>query len=257
MPKIVDHDARRREIIAIARRLIAEGGFRAATMRSLAAEAGYANGALKHYFDSKDQIIEATFDSVLDELDALESTIGQADMSAFLHLRLSMMAPVATPGAGDAAGSRVLLALADYALESPRLHERYQRHLAHWRDGFVRTMIAARDEGSIRGDANYADIADEYLAMAVGSAVMSLMYPNGEKSHVFVGYIENTLTSLSNRPGSPSPTYETLAGATPEEPELEQAFFAPLSATTDVHEPDIRPAHRHDVMFSNSLSGDE
>ncbi|WP_203236978.1 TetR family transcriptional regulator [Nocardia panacis] len=35
MPKIIDHDQRRRDIVEVAKRLIIEGGFEAATMRSI------------------------------------------------------------------------------------------------------------------------------------------------------------------------------------------------------------------------------
>ena len=256
MPKIVDHNARRQETIAIARRLIDEGGFRAATMRSLAAEAGYANGALKHYFDSKDQIIEATFDSVLDELDALESATPPEDISALMRLRLTMMAPAPSEGKTDAAGSRVLLALADYALESEHLHRRYQQHLERWREGLVQTMIAARDEGSIRAHVDYGDVADRYLSMAVGTAVMQLMYPGGEKSSVLVNFIDTTLASLSAAPAgtfADGPVEAPIGGITAEP---DEEFFAIMSSTIDEDELESRPTHRHDVMFSNSLSGD-
>jgi AcrR family transcriptional regulator len=57
----VDHEQRRREIVEAAWRLVARGGFAAATMREIAAEAGFANGALKYYFDSKDDLLIAAF----------------------------------------------------------------------------------------------------------------------------------------------------------------------------------------------------
>ncbi|MGH3589106.1 MAG: TetR/AcrR family transcriptional regulator, partial [Pseudonocardia sp.] len=76
MPKIIDHDQRRREIVEVAKKLIIQGGFEAATMRSIVAEAGFANGALKHYFASKDSIIAATFQSVLAEMN---ERVGESD----------------------------------------------------------------------------------------------------------------------------------------------------------------------------------
>ncbi len=45
MPKLVDHDERRRSITAAAWRLIAARGIEAANMRDIATEAGYTNGA--------------------------------------------------------------------------------------------------------------------------------------------------------------------------------------------------------------------
>lgn len=68
MPKIIDHGQRRKEIVEVAKELIIEGGFEAATMRSIVAAAGFANGALKHYFPNKDSIVAATVQSVLAEM---------------------------------------------------------------------------------------------------------------------------------------------------------------------------------------------
>lgn len=62
MPKIVDHDARRREISAIAAKLIAAGGLEAATFREVAVSSGYSKGVIEHYFGNKDALIGAALD---------------------------------------------------------------------------------------------------------------------------------------------------------------------------------------------------
>lgn len=66
MPKIVDHLQRRRELIESTWRVIARRGLAGATMRQIAEEAGYANGALKPYFPTKLDLLEATFKHVYD-----------------------------------------------------------------------------------------------------------------------------------------------------------------------------------------------
>lgn len=57
MPKVVDHEARRKEISAIAASLIALGGLEAATIREIAQSSGYSKGVIEHYFDNKEEII--------------------------------------------------------------------------------------------------------------------------------------------------------------------------------------------------------
>ena len=57
MPKIVDHDARRLEIVHATWRLIAAKGFRATTMREIAKASGVANGGLFPYFRNKEELI--------------------------------------------------------------------------------------------------------------------------------------------------------------------------------------------------------
>ena len=44
MPKIVDHDQRRRELVDASLRIIVRQGLAGATMRDIATEAGFANG---------------------------------------------------------------------------------------------------------------------------------------------------------------------------------------------------------------------
>ena len=57
MPRIVDHDKRREEIVAAAARVISREGMDAATVRRIALEAGYSSGVLDHYFHDKDDIL--------------------------------------------------------------------------------------------------------------------------------------------------------------------------------------------------------
>jgi AcrR family transcriptional regulator len=57
LPKIVDHDARRRDFIEAAYQTILEEGLAGATVRAVAKRAGYTTGALVHYFADKDELI--------------------------------------------------------------------------------------------------------------------------------------------------------------------------------------------------------
>jgi AcrR family transcriptional regulator len=61
MPKAVDVDARRAELGGAAAQLIARAGVSAATMRDVAAEAGWTTGALTHYFADKRELLLFTF----------------------------------------------------------------------------------------------------------------------------------------------------------------------------------------------------
>lgn len=57
MPKVVDHDERRREIAAAMWRILLRDGMGAVTVRALAGEAGWSVGAIRHYFKSQDELI--------------------------------------------------------------------------------------------------------------------------------------------------------------------------------------------------------
>lgn len=57
MPKIVDHDARREEIARALWRVVRRDGIRAASVRTVAAEAGWSAGSVRYYFPDQDGLI--------------------------------------------------------------------------------------------------------------------------------------------------------------------------------------------------------
>ncbi|NKX50543.1 TetR family transcriptional regulator, partial [Arthrobacter deserti] len=90
MPKIVDHDQRRGELVNATWRIIARGGMEGATMREIAAEAGFANGALKPYFPPKDDLLTFAFGHVFNQTNrrmaaATAGLEGLAALRAYCH----------------------------------------------------------------------------------------------------------------------------------------------------------------------------
>jgi len=61
MPRIVDHDVRRAELLDSAFELFAERGWNALTMRGIARELGVSTGTLYHYFDGKVAMARAMY----------------------------------------------------------------------------------------------------------------------------------------------------------------------------------------------------
>ena len=57
MPKIVDWDERRDEVLTATWRVISREGFPRTTIRKIAQEAGYSPGVLAHYFTNKQDIL--------------------------------------------------------------------------------------------------------------------------------------------------------------------------------------------------------
>jgi AcrR family transcriptional regulator len=61
VPKVVDHEARRRELAAAVWRVIASRGPEAVTIRDVAAEAGWSSGALRHYLPTREDLLVFAF----------------------------------------------------------------------------------------------------------------------------------------------------------------------------------------------------
>jgi len=76
MPKIVDHDARREEIAEALWRVVRRDGIRAASVRTIAAEAGWSAGAVRYYFPDQDGLLSFAMDlvsrRVTDRVSAIE-----------------------------------------------------------------------------------------------------------------------------------------------------------------------------------------
>ncbi|GAA1654512.1 TetR/AcrR family transcriptional regulator [Georgenia ruanii] len=64
MPKIVDHDVRRREIVEAYIRVAAREGLHGVTSRAVASELGIAVGGLWHYFDSLEAVLSAAYERI-------------------------------------------------------------------------------------------------------------------------------------------------------------------------------------------------
>jgi TetR/AcrR family transcriptional repressor of bet genes len=64
MPPPVDHDARRRQVAAIAAGLLAEGGLEAVTFRDIAKAAGYSTAIVSHYFHNKRELLFFMYQSL-------------------------------------------------------------------------------------------------------------------------------------------------------------------------------------------------
>lgn len=202
MPKIIDHDQRRRDIIEVAKRLILQGGFEAATMRSIAAEAGFANGALKHYFPGKESIIAATFESVLAEIDPrglLDQDLVQPGQDPVVTLRDAILLWMPLTDKEINAG-RVLLVLWEHAASNPELAELYRQFFARWGAMAVRLIKGVREGLSPLTDADYERLALEIRSIVIGANVVNLMHADARHVQTYRAYIEDFIQRVAARP---------------------------------------------------------
>lgn len=68
MPRIVDHEARRRELAASVWALIRESGLEAVTIRAVAERSGWSSGAVRHYLPTRDEILAFAAQLVVEEV---------------------------------------------------------------------------------------------------------------------------------------------------------------------------------------------
>lgn len=88
MPKIVDHDQYRKELLSKCFDLFAQKGYGSITMRQIAQEMGVSTGTLYHYFPSK----EALFEQLVEEISQQDVSAALAELEGAETLQDAMLA---------------------------------------------------------------------------------------------------------------------------------------------------------------------
>ena len=197
MPKIVDHAARRTEIIEAVWSLIVRKGFLAVTMRELAAEAGYANGALARYFPDKESVLRAAFQRAFDATnERARAAIGdQGGLTAFRLLCLEIM-PL---DAARLAEARVVIGFWDYAAGQPPLVEFYDAAMETWRQEMSMYLGQARAAGELDPDRADDRIVDAVLALTMGLQINACFSPRHNTPERQTAVLDDFLTGLRGR----------------------------------------------------------
>lgn len=151
MPKITDQhrQMRRQQIIDAAYQCFARKGFHQTTMRDIYTEASLSPGAIYSYFDSKDEIIQASF--VFDHqrsLDVFHAAKAGADPLKALEELLDFLFKGLKEAAALGAG-RVNVQAWGEALVNPPLLETIRSVLSSYLDSVSQLIRMAQESGQI------------------------------------------------------------------------------------------------------------
>jgi TetR/AcrR family transcriptional repressor of bet genes len=173
MPKQVDHDLQRQTLAAAALGVIAEQGLEAARLRDVAARAGVTTGAVTHYFDGKDAMLEAALDEVvrqiLDDQDA-----AWAKPPRDLDDLIRSIADFLPLDAEGMQGWRIWLAFWGRAIVDERLRAKHRDYYAQIAAKLQRAVKALTP--SVTG-AQAREIADAIIAAVDGIGVRATLEP--------------------------------------------------------------------------------
>ncbi|SDK22467.1 TetR/AcrR family transcriptional regulator [Nonomuraea jiangxiensis] len=175
MPKIVDHDERRRELLSAARRVIVRDGIDAATTRAIAKEAGYSNGVLAHYFADKDEILLSALRQSHQRIrDRLTGKVGgRSGLAALRELLLDNL-----PLDGERTHeTRLEVSFWSRSLASERLAEVQRTEAGELRAAVRELLGQARAAGELRTDDGLDDLTEHLLALVDGLSLHLLLYP--------------------------------------------------------------------------------
>jgi AcrR family transcriptional regulator len=176
MPKIVDGNERRREILLAATGLIAREGLAAATMRRIADAAGCTTGLVTHYFENKDEILLA----------ALRDAHGAAGRRMGVHAEgggglaaLELVLHDALPLDDERVREwKVWLSFWGEAVGTRALAREQKKRYEEWRR-LVRTHLkSARSAGELGASVDLESSVEEIVALIDGLGLQAVFEPD-------------------------------------------------------------------------------
>jgi len=196
MPRIVDVDVRRAELTDATARVIARSGIEAATMREIAAEAGWTTGALTHYFADKRELLLATFQSSLAARRSRRDELQDASTIDRLRASLNGALPI------DDDRRRhwlVTLAACSHATGSPPLADAQRDAYREFRDHLIDLV----GEVGLATGTDARHIAEQLIALADGIAIQAMFdpesWPAERQQGALDAQLDATLDSIAVR----------------------------------------------------------
>lgn len=173
VPKLVDHDERRRAIADALLRVAASRGLEAVSLRHVAAEAGATAGLVQHYFRTKDEMMIFALDVVAERVEARiaaeEATHGSASgPGAALRRMFLQMLPLDETRRAE---GRLVLAFHAYAAARPEVARVVRDNSARLHEVVAAQIRAERAAGRAPEGIDPAHAAAVLLALVEGLGV--------------------------------------------------------------------------------------
>jgi AcrR family transcriptional regulator len=200
VPKIVDWDARRDEILSATWRVIARDGITGATIRAIAREANCSRGILAHYFDDKADILGSAL--VMSHLRVVARMNARAaGLTGLAALRLVMLEALPLDGQRDLE-AQIEISFWGRALGNPDLrklqHAEFDRFAERLR-GYLAEAEAARE---LREGVDITLAAHQLLVLIDGLSAERVLYPDRVTAARQRRMLDQLLGSLAREPTS-------------------------------------------------------
>ena len=211
MPKIVDWDERRDEILSATWRVIARDGITGATIRAIAKEANCSRGILGHYFDDKADILGSALVLSHRRVGARMAR-ASAGLTGLAALRVVMLEALPLDDRRDLE-AQIEISFWGRALGNARLRDLQHSEFDRLCDRLRGHLREAAQRGELVGDCDL-DLATHQLVVLIdGLSAQRVLYPNRVTPERQVGMLDHLLDSFrSPAAAAPSLTAPSLTG---------------------------------------------
>jgi AcrR family transcriptional regulator len=195
MPKIVDWDARRDEILSATWRVIARDGIAGATIRAIAREANCSRGILGHYFDDKADILGAALVLSHRRVGARMSGV-TAGLHGLAALRAVMLEALPLDEQRDLE-AQIEISFWGRALGNAELRELQHTEFDRLRDRLRGHLEEAAGRGELAGGCDLALATHQLVVLIDGLSAERVLYPDRVTPQRQVQLLDHLLRSFS------------------------------------------------------------
>jgi AcrR family transcriptional regulator len=204
MPKIVDHEERRRELALAVWRVIRDQGVERASVRTVAKEAGWSPGALRHYFTTQSELLAFAMRLVVERIEGRIAALERAtDPRKAVEQVLHELLPLDDERRAE---NEVWLAFTARALVDPELrdlHSEVHDALHEACASSLATLMAARANPAAPATALQVE---RLHALVDGLAVHTALRPDLMTPECIVAVMRLHLNALDNKTRPARPT---------------------------------------------------
>jgi AcrR family transcriptional regulator len=173
MPRIVNHDERRRQICDVMLDIVAESGITGVTIRAVAERSGWSTGVIGHYFRGRRDLLLGGLrraaellaehnTRVLTTLDGIQALEQILEGSAPLDKRRLAL-------------SRIFFFFFVEGMTDEELRREVETYLVGWRKSVARAMRRAQESGDIPANINRKEIAKDLVGLIDGLSMHALL----------------------------------------------------------------------------------
>ena len=173
MPKIVDAEARRREVTEIAARLVVTGGRSALTVRNVAHAAGCSSTVVSHYFDDMAELFHETYSFAAARAARRVAAVQARDPGDIAGL-VEAVLPLDRERTDD---WRIWFAFWSEALTSPVFAREQRGRARSTQERFERSLRLLVDRGHLDAAVDVGAAAHRLAALVPGIAAEAIFDP--------------------------------------------------------------------------------
>lgn len=192
MPKIVNHDDRRRELIEACWTVLTEQGVEGLSLRNIASAANCATGRITHYFANREELLLAAIAASLEDIDIRTSRILDQDCPA-LDKMLQIVDEILPLDTLKLREGRVWMAFWNFATVDPHLAKENDARHRQWYEALHPVLREINPSLDVDLEAKI------FIALMNGLVVQTSVHPTPANRKLARSTLSAHVKSLANR----------------------------------------------------------